>query len=480
MTSQAASSPAENDIQLVAQSLAGSPDAFARIVGRYQSLICALAFSATGNVAQSEDLAQKTFVVAWQRLSSLREPGKLRSWLCGIARHSINSDLRQRGREPVHAAEPLESANEVVSPEPPLVAQVVTNEEVALLWREIGQLPEAYREPLVLFYREHRSVALVAEALELSEEAAMQRLSRGRKLLHERMLAFVETALERTNPGANFAAAVQAALPPLAVGSQAGAAAMAKSAAFKGGGLAALVGWMLGPFIGMFAALGLSWSSVRGASGPDERRFAVRWNAILWLSIGGLMLGFTLLQLTGEDQHWPIQTFVWAGTALWSGYLMILGALLAIAFGKASALCRSGPAGAYAARPSLRAHLPAVLGVYVASTAWIIGLTWFLRDRWTSAVLALIAVGLAAWNLRKVRGQTKAEAARLNAIFNGILCGVILVVVNLRVDRWLAPIYGVSLEEMHRLLPMGLVHLLTGLLVGWIAAVLLLTRVDTP
>src|SRR3954470_13385223 len=98
------------DTDLVAECLAGNRDAFGCIVARYQSLICSLAYSATGSLGQSEDLAQETFVVAWKQLATLREPAKLRSWLCRIARNHIYDALRAHGREPVHAAEPLDAA----------------------------------------------------------------------------------------------------------------------------------------------------------------------------------------------------------------------------------------------------------------------------------------------------------------------------------------------------------------------------------
>jgi DNA-directed RNA polymerase specialized sigma24 family protein len=52
------------DADLVAQTRHGDADAFGRIVARYQALICALAYNATGSLAQSEDLAQEAFVVA--------------------------------------------------------------------------------------------------------------------------------------------------------------------------------------------------------------------------------------------------------------------------------------------------------------------------------------------------------------------------------------------------------------------------------
>ena len=75
------------DAELVAQSLAGNRDAFGAIVARHQSLLCSLAYSATGSLNQSEDLAQETFVAAWKQLAGLREPEKLRSWLCQILRN---------------------------------------------------------------------------------------------------------------------------------------------------------------------------------------------------------------------------------------------------------------------------------------------------------------------------------------------------------------------------------------------------------
>lgn len=81
------------DDQLVAQSLGGNRDAFGKIVSRYQSLICSLAYSATGSLGQSEDLAQETFITAWKHLRQLREKQKLRAWLCGIARNRINNEI---------------------------------------------------------------------------------------------------------------------------------------------------------------------------------------------------------------------------------------------------------------------------------------------------------------------------------------------------------------------------------------------------
>ena len=216
MTTEAMHTAEFNDAELVAESLDGNRDAFRQIVERYQTLISSLAYCATGDVSQSEDLAQETFVTAWKKLAELREPARLRPWLCSITRFLISKEFRRQGREPAHAAESLEAVDEWVSPKPLPSDQVISEEEKAILWRSLERIPEIYREPLVLFYREHQSVEAVAQDLELSEDAVRQRLSRGRKLLQEQFLAFVAGALKQTSPGKTFTLGVIAALPLLA------------------------------------------------------------------------------------------------------------------------------------------------------------------------------------------------------------------------------------------------------------------------
>jgi len=237
-----------NDAELVVGTLAGNRDAFSHIVSRYQSLICSLTYSATGNLGQSEDLAQETFISAWKHLGQLRERDKLRAWLCGIARNRINNFLRREGREPLHRAGELDEISETRSPEPLPVEYTISNEEQAILWRSLERIPEIYREPLVLFYREHQSIEAVAQSLELTEDTVKQRLSRGRKLLHEQVLAFVEGALERTNPGKVFTLGVLAALPALTISAKAatlGATAAKGSATAKAAGAMGLFGALL-------------------------------------------------------------------------------------------------------------------------------------------------------------------------------------------------------------------------------------------
>jgi RNA polymerase sigma factor (sigma-70 family) len=237
MDTMSMDAPHLSDEQLWRASREGDRDAFGRIVERYQSLICALAYSGTGNLAGSQDLAQETFVAAWRRLGELREPAKLRPWLCGIVRNlaanTLRRDLRRGG-----APEGLEAIAEQPAAEEDPEAQAVTREEEALLWRALEGMPETYREPLVLFYREEQSVADVAAQLDMSEDAVKQRLSRGRAMLRVEIAGIVESALTRSRPGAGFTAAVLGALA-VASPSSATAAAIAGAGALAGAGAVA-------------------------------------------------------------------------------------------------------------------------------------------------------------------------------------------------------------------------------------------------
>jgi RNA polymerase sigma factor (sigma-70 family) len=287
-----------SDAELVTESLTGNRDAFGRIVARYQTLVCSLAYSNTGSLSQSEDLAQETFVAAWKQLGSLREPHKLRSWLCSITRHLTFDALKQQGREPSHAAEPLETAPESPAAGPLPFEETISNEEQAILWRSLERIPDLYREPLVLFYREHQSIAAVAQNLELSEDTVKQRLSRGRKLLHEQVLAFVEGALERTNPGRAFTVGVLAALPAFAMSAKAAAVSVAAAkggTAAKAAAASGLLTALLTPLLGFFGNYIGYRIGLDGAQSDRERELIKSFYRKLMACILGFFVAYGLL-----------------------------------------------------------------------------------------------------------------------------------------------------------------------------------------
>ncbi|MGD1032687.1 MAG: sigma-70 family RNA polymerase sigma factor [Opitutaceae bacterium] len=240
-------SSGRTDVELVGDSLAGDRNAFEEIVGRYQTLVCSLAYSATGDLARSEDLAQDTFLAAWRQLRELREPEKLRAWICGIVRNRIHDSVRSQSREPVDRAATLDQAAEMAAPEAQPSEQAASRDETAIMWRALEQIPEAYREPLILFHRENQSVERVAESLELSEDTVKQRLVRGRKMLQSEVEKVVEGALRRTAPGRAFTSSVMGTLPATAAMKAAAGGAAAAKGAVGGGMLGVITAIMTSP-----------------------------------------------------------------------------------------------------------------------------------------------------------------------------------------------------------------------------------------
>ena len=243
------------DADLLARCLRGEREAFGALVLRYQGIVCAQAYSVCGDFSRSEDVAQEAFVNAWRKLGSLRDHTKFKSWLCGIARHLALRISEERAREHKRAI----AHDELPSGATPHEA-MASREEEALVWEALEALPEAYRSTLVLFYREHQSVFEVARALDLSEDAVKQRLSRGRAMLRQQVAQVVEHVLARTRPGPTLAAAILAAIGA-SIPATSTAATMAAAAAKTAGSATAsislpLLGSLLGGGIGVLGARG--------------------------------------------------------------------------------------------------------------------------------------------------------------------------------------------------------------------------------
>jgi RNA polymerase sigma factor (sigma-70 family) len=281
------------DTNLVLASIGGDRDAFGEIVGRYQSLLCSLAYSAVGDLKHSEDIAQETFVEAWRKLDTLSDPAKLKAWLCGILRFKIS---RYRRKETRHAPQPTDELHEQVAEHSRVDDVVIQEQEQALLWQALQQLPETYREPLILFYREQQSVEHVAAELELSEDAVKQRLSRGRKALQKAMITFVQDTLAKSKPGASFTMAVLLAISTIS-------APKAKAALFSAGvahtGNAIKWGSLLTVMASFSGVIG-SFFSVRASLAQSrterERRATLKIVALYFLVAAVFVAGMFLLK----------------------------------------------------------------------------------------------------------------------------------------------------------------------------------------
>jgi RNA polymerase sigma factor (sigma-70 family) len=202
-------------------SLKGDTAAFERIVGQYQALVCSITLGATGRVETSEELAQETFLRAWKSLSQLKELDKFRAWLCSIARNCIQNYLRDQKHHAAVIPGSAELAEAVPSGSESVPENLIRKEEEAMMQQALMQIPQEYRDVLILFYRQQQSVQQVAAMLELTESNVRTRLHRGRELLREEVAGRIERTLERTTPGKNFTKAVMVAIGGLAVGTAA-------------------------------------------------------------------------------------------------------------------------------------------------------------------------------------------------------------------------------------------------------------------
>jgi RNA polymerase sigma factor (sigma-70 family) len=463
------------DAELVSRTLAGDRDAFNRIVSRYQILICSLAYSRIGHLGQSEDVAQETFITAWTHLRLLRQPEKLRAWLCGIVHNRAKKCLRHEIRNPVHSAESLETVEESPAPVALPSDETVSREEEALLWRALEQIPQLYREPLILFYREHQSIENVAAEMELSEDAVKQRLSRGRKMLHEQVESFVENTLRRTAPSAAFSNAVIAALP--LAGSSATTAGI--GAAGKGGLVAkGLLAAFLLPFIGLFTGFAAQWLLFRGGkNGMSRFKLIIIWTVLITFSVGGQ----ALVQFCGHRFAWSDPVLFTAMTGFWWFYAMVMATWLAYIYRHASAEAAAGSTG----HPEMKPMTPFTYAAIVAGTHmmifWgIINLAWQTHDRLGAVIIAGVMMALGVWNYFKFSNRVGRPMGIAYILQLASCCAVMLVAFNLRFEIWLSHSYGVSVAELQQRVPVWLVPALTLVLLLWTIVVLVMTKPKAP
>lgn len=313
---------ARNDETLVEASLRGDRDAFGELVRKYQTFVQSVAFSRTGNLTCSEDVTQQTFVTAWNSLHKLRNPRKFPGWLAGMARNLARREARLRAREchePIRddtQMRTLESAGLQSSP----LQQCIAREEQHLVERALTALPQTYREPLILYYRQDKSVSDVARLLNLSENAVKQRLARGRKLMSRDLRHLVEMTLASTRPGESSALAILAALPTSTPAAACTAGAVYSKVAAWGaaGGLGAL-GGIAGSVFGC-------WNSLRHATSRQERHLT--WSLIRL--VGALVVLLLATQHYVRTVHPDVYADAWFQALLWGTYLAALVALIVV------------------------------------------------------------------------------------------------------------------------------------------------------
>jgi RNA polymerase sigma factor (sigma-70 family) len=87
-----------SDAELIARAISQEDqNAFGELVRRYQSPVRGfLARMLRGDAHLADDLAQETFLKAWQKLTTFRGEARFSTWLFGIAYNEFRGEARRR------------------------------------------------------------------------------------------------------------------------------------------------------------------------------------------------------------------------------------------------------------------------------------------------------------------------------------------------------------------------------------------------
>lgn len=164
----------ENDEQLIAGLLAGRHDRFAVLVERYLPVVRSIAYARLRNGADVDDVAQETFLQAYQQLDQLRERRKFGPWVAAIARNVSTRLLKQRCQEQDIASAAVR--NDAHLPD------FAAAEILQAVHAQVEALDADQREVLVLHYFGGKSSKEIAVVMELSDAAVRKRLQRAREV----------------------------------------------------------------------------------------------------------------------------------------------------------------------------------------------------------------------------------------------------------------------------------------------------------
>ena len=187
-----------DDAKLIQRVLSGDDTAFSVLVRKYQKPVHALAWRKIGDFHVAEEITQDTFLKAYKRLSTLKEPQKFASWLYVIATNLCKAWLRKKRLW----TQPLENANIVQLEKATYSGYVVSeNEQTAIeAQREVvkkllAKLPESERTVITLHYFGEMSSAEIGAFLGVSANTIRSRLRRAQQRL-KREEPMIREALE--------------------------------------------------------------------------------------------------------------------------------------------------------------------------------------------------------------------------------------------------------------------------------------------
>ena len=162
----------DREAALVEQVRAGDREAFGRLYARYGRVVHGILLARVP-YGEVDDLVQDVFMTALRKIDTLRDAGAFGPWVAMIARNRA-MDFHRRSRETTEITE--------------AVAQTKASQREAVeVLNLIRQLPEAYREPMILRFIEGMTGPEIAERTGLAPASVRVNIHRGMKILRERL-----------------------------------------------------------------------------------------------------------------------------------------------------------------------------------------------------------------------------------------------------------------------------------------------------
>lgn len=171
---------AGSDEDLLRSFVAGNESAFTELMRRHEDRIFTLAYRMTGDRSDALDATQDTFVTAFRQASSFRFDSAFGTWLYRVGINSCHDLLRKRKRWVLRSED--DGPEEPDRTSPGVEDSVTTRLD---LTRALAQLPEEYREAVVMHDIGGVPYQEIARITDARIGTVKSRISRGRRRLAE-------------------------------------------------------------------------------------------------------------------------------------------------------------------------------------------------------------------------------------------------------------------------------------------------------
>jgi len=170
------------DQYFITQTLAGNTQAYGQLVEKYQDYVFTVVVRMIKVREEAEEIAQDTFIKAYESLASFRGDSKFSSWLYSIAYRKTLDALRKKKRQGTR--ELIEDVTEgTIDQIDNALEQLERKEQRVLIQESISKLPAEEAALITFYYFEDQSIREIAGITNLSEQNIKVKLYRSRKKL---------------------------------------------------------------------------------------------------------------------------------------------------------------------------------------------------------------------------------------------------------------------------------------------------------